>query len=220
MARILRKYKLNHYAWRRTNDDRRKLSEGLNKVINPKQSKRWFEPNLYKAVINFFNRDDVFTALPRKRDAKKVKQGKTRIQKQVLNDYLSNLHQKFVFEHTNMSCSFTSFARMRPKIFVPANFANRRTCLRTIHPNYDLKLKMLRKHPDIPTNPEAFVKYCDQKISSSIDNITQQDFTYNIWKKLCTRKKHPKNEKGHLNDQSCSIQSSFTKGYSDISQPL
>ena len=167
-------------------------------------------------MINFLNRDDVSTALPRKRDAKKVKQVKTRIQKQVLNDYLSNLHQKFVFEHTNMSCSFTSFALMRPKIFVPANFANRRTCLHTIHPNYDLNLKMLRKHQDIPTNPEAFVKYCDQKISSSIDNITQQDFTYNIWKKLCTRKKHTKNEKDHLNDQSYSIQSSFAKGYSDI----
>ena len=172
------------------------LREGLiltekNKVTNPKKLKRGFEPNLYKAVINFFNHDDVSTALPRKHDAKKIKQGKTRIQKQKLNNYLSNLHQKFVFEHqSNMSCSFTSFARMRPKNFVMVNFADRRTCLRTIHPNYDLKLKMLRKYPDIPTNPEAFVKYCDQKISSSIDNITQQDFKYNIWKKLCTRKRN------------------------------
>ena len=37
VARILRKYKLNDYAWRRTNTDRRKLSKGLNKVINPKK---------------------------------------------------------------------------------------------------------------------------------------------------------------------------------------
>ena len=148
-SKILRKYKLIHYAARRTN---RKLSKGLNKVINPNKSKRGFKPNLYKAVINFYNRDDVSTALPGKRDAKKVKQGKPRIQKRVLINYLSNLHQKFVSEHTNMSCSFTSFARMRSKIFVLANFADMRTCLCTQHQNYALKLKMLRKYKIIPTN--------------------------------------------------------------------
>ena len=183
-GKILRKYKLIHYAARRTNTDRRKLSKGLSKVINPNKSKRGFEPNLYKAVINFYNRDDVSTPLPGKRDAKKVKQGKPRIQKRVLNDYLSNVHQKFVSEHTNMSCSFTSFARMRPKNFVLANFANRRTCLCTQHQNYALKLKMRRKYTGIPTNPEAFVKYSGQKISSIIDKMKQQGFTYDIWKKV------------------------------------
>ena len=80
-GKILRKYKLVHYAARRTNADRRKLSKGLSKVINPNKSKRGFEPNLYKAVINFYNRDNVSTALCGKRDTKKVKQGKPRIQK-------------------------------------------------------------------------------------------------------------------------------------------
>ena len=42
---------------------------------------------------------------------------------------------------------------------------------------------MLRKYTGIPTNPEAFVKYGNQKISLIIDNINQQDFTYDIWKK-------------------------------------
>ena len=183
-GKILRKYKLIHYAARRTNTFRRKLSKGSNKVINPNKSKRGFKPNLYKVVINFYNRDDVSTALPGKRDAKKVKQGKPRIQKQVLINYLSNLHQKFVSEHTNMSSSFTSFARMRSKIFVLANFANMRTCLCTQHQNYAFKLKMLRKYKITATNPEAFVKYSDQKTSSIIDNIKQQDFTYDIWKKV------------------------------------
>ena len=83
-----------------------------------------------------------------------------------------------------MSCSLTSFARMRPKNFVLANFANRGTCLCTQHENYALKLKMLRKYTGIPTNPEAFVKCSDQKISSIIDNIKQQNFTYDISKKV------------------------------------
>ena len=70
------------------------------------------------------------------RDAPEIKRqllsaeySKPRIQKWVLNDYLSNLHEKLVSEHTNMSCSFISFARMRPKNFILTNLANRRTCL-------------------------------------------------------------------------------------------
>ena len=55
-GKILRTYKLIHYAARRANADRRKLSKGLSKVINPNKSKRGFEPNLYKAVIGFYNR--------------------------------------------------------------------------------------------------------------------------------------------------------------------
>ena len=34
-GKIFRKYKLIHYAKRRTNTDRRKLSKGLTMVINP-----------------------------------------------------------------------------------------------------------------------------------------------------------------------------------------
>ena len=182
--KILRKYKLIPYVARRTNTDRRKLSKGLSNVINPNKWKRGFVPNLYKVMINFYNRDSVSTALCGKRDAKKVKQGKPSLQKWVLSDYLSNLHQKLVSEHTNMSCSFTSFARMRPKNFVLTNFANRRTCLYTQHQNYALKLKMLIKYKCIPTNPKAFVKYSHPKISSIIGNIKQEDFTYEIWKKV------------------------------------
>ena len=73
---------------------------------------------------------------------------------------------------------------MRPKNFVLANFANRRTCLCTQHQNFALKLKMLKKYTPVSTNPETFVKYSDQKISSIIDDIQQKDFTYNIWKKV------------------------------------
>ena len=43
---------------------------------------------------------------------------------------------------------------------------------------------MLRKYTGIPTNREAFVKYSDQKSSSIIDNIKQQGFTHDIWKKV------------------------------------
>ena len=90
-GKILQWYRLIHYAARRANTDPRKLSRRPSKVIKPNKSKREFEPNLYKAMINFYNHGDVATTLPRICDAKKVKQGKPRIQKRVLNDYLSNL---------------------------------------------------------------------------------------------------------------------------------
>ena len=37
--------------------------------------------------------------------------------------------------------------------------------------------------------------------------------------KLCTRVKHPKKWNDNSNHQSCTIQSPFAKGYSDILQP-
>ena len=43
---------------------------------------------------------------------------------------------------------------------------------------------MLKKYTPVPTNPETFVKYSDQKISSIIDDIQQKDLTYDIWKKV------------------------------------
>ena len=90
---ILKKYRLIGDATTKTNTDRRKLSKVKSKVVNPTKSKRGFEPKLYKTVVDFYYRGDVSTALPGKRDAKKVKQEKPRIQKRVLNDYLSNLYQ-------------------------------------------------------------------------------------------------------------------------------
>ena len=117
---------------------------------------------------------------------------------------------------------FTSFARMRPKNFVLANFANRRTCLCTQHQNYALKLKMLRKYTGIPTNPEAFVKYSDQKISSIINNIKQHDFTYDIWKKVEVVYKGKTSKKIKMITKTIShaqFKALLQKGYSDISQP-
>ena len=72
---------------------------------------------------------------------------------------------------------------MRPNNFVPANFANRETCLCTQHQNLALKLKMLKKYKPVPTNPEAFAKFTDGKISI-LESINKKSFTFNIWKKV------------------------------------
>ena len=83
-----------------------------------------------------------------------------------------------------MPSSFTTFARMTPINFILANFANRRTYLCMQHQNFALKLKMLKKYIPVSTNPEVFVKYSDEKISSIVNSIKENNFTYDSWKKV------------------------------------
>ena len=152
--------------------------------MNSIKPKKGLEPVLHKKVLDFYHRDDVSTALPGKRDTKKVKRKRKLVQKRVLNDYLHNLYQKFISENIEIPCSFSTFARMRPKNFVLANFANRKTCLCTQHQNLALKLKMLKKYKPVPTNLEAFAKFTDEKIISILESINEKSFTFNIWKKV------------------------------------
>ena len=73
---------------------------------------------------------------------------------------------------------------MRPNNFVLANFANRKTCLCTHHQNLALKLKMLKKYKPVPTNPEAFAKFTDEKIMSILESINEKVLLLTFGKKL------------------------------------
>ena len=176
--------RLPRYAANKTNTDRRKLSKANGKVMNSIKPKKGLEPVLHKKVLDFYHRDDVSTALPGKRDTKKVKRKRKLVQKRVLNDYLHNLYQKFVTENFEIPYSFSTFARLRPNNFVLANFAIRKICLCTQHQNLALKLKMLKKYKPVPTNPEAFAKFIDEKIISILESINEKIFTFDIWKKV------------------------------------
>jgi len=146
--------------------------------------KRGFEPELHGKVLDFYNRDDVSTALPGKRDAKKNKNRRILVQKRVLNDYLSNLHDKFITENVGVKCLFATFARMRPQHFILANFSNRKTCLCTYHQNFALILKMLKQHINIPTRPETFIKFTNEEILCKINGIVVDEFAFSVWKKV------------------------------------
>ena len=181
---ILKKYRLLRYAANKTNTDRRKLSKANGKVMNPIKPKKEFEPVLQREVLDFYHRGDGSTALPGKRDTKKVKRKRKLVQKRVLNGYLHNLYQKLISENIEIPCSFLTFACMRPNNFVLANFASRKTCLCRQHQNLALKLKMLKKYKPVPTIPEAFAKFTDGKIISILESINEKIFTFNIWKKV------------------------------------
>ena len=78
---------------------------------------------------------------------------------------------------------------MRPNNFVHVNFASRKTCLCTQHQNLALKLTMLKKYKPLPTNPEAFAKFTDEKIISILESINEKSLFLTFGKKLTLLKR-------------------------------
>ena len=127
--------------------------------------------------------------MPGKKDAKIIEKGTPKIQKRILNDYLSNLYDKFVAQYPEDRLSFASFCRMRPSNYLLVNFTMQTACLCTHHQNMALKLKSLKLLKIVDTqNPDVFVK---QNTAADVDAVirkiteTGEDkIAYDIWKKL------------------------------------
>ena len=132
-GKILKKYKLMKYASEKTGNNRTKMCRTSSKVLNVPKAKRGLNLQIHTEVLKFYTQDNNSTALPGKKDCKRVK--KAQIQKQSLNDYLSNLYHKLKVEQPELKVSFASFAKMRPTSYILANFVNRRSCLCTKHQN-------------------------------------------------------------------------------------
>ena len=140
-------------------------------------------------VLEFFGRNDNSQMMPGKKDAKIIEKGTPKIQKRILNDYLSNLYDKSVAEYPEDRLSFTSFCRMRPSNYLLANFTTRIVCLCTRHQNMALKLKSLKLLKIVDTqNPDVFVKQnTDADVDALIRKITEtgeDKIVYDILKKV------------------------------------
>ena len=128
---------------------------GKDKIKHYKRTnkKRVFNPDVYTQVLEFCAKDDISTALPVKRDVKKLK--KRRFQKKTLNDYLSKLYLKLMVENTELKVPFATLAKMRPAHYIQTNFINRKSSICTKHQSMALKLKMFKTH-----NKLIFIKNC------------------------------------------------------------
>ena len=84
----------------RNETKRKRRSDGVSDVVK-------------SAVLSFFKRDHNSRAMPGKNDAKKVATG-VKKQKRILNDYLKNLHLKFLSEEPNMRYHWFRFADYDP----------------------------------------------------------------------------------------------------------
>ncbi|WAR13664.1 hypothetical protein MAR_027844 [Mya arenaria] len=128
-------------------------------VKNSTERKRMIRSKAEKIkgdVENFLNRDDNSRVMPGKGDVVKV--GAVRKQKKILNDYLHNLHLKFVSE-SDYTISKASFCRLRPKEVTLVNFTSISVCLCARHQNMGFKLKSLKNINICScTSPDGFVE--------------------------------------------------------------
>lgn len=139
---------------------------------------------LRKDVLKFLERGDNSATLPGKRDAKK--DGKKVKQKHILNDYLANLHEKFLAENPHLKLSYSSFCRLRPSNFSTIKYSERKTCLCERHQNMALKLRSLKSMKVVTTsNPDAFIRTHDQQTLDDLcQNITAKKVTFKQWKRV------------------------------------
>ncbi|CAG2223343.1 unnamed protein product [Mytilus edulis] len=145
--------------------------------------------DLRSKVLVFLERDDNSTCLPGKRDNKK--DGKEKKQKRVLNDYLDNLHQKFLSENVLTKLSVSVFRRFRPANYVLASFGNRRTCLCQRHQNMALKVRTLKAlNITTTSNPDQLIRQMtDEEVLAKITELEDEKIKYSEWKRVDVEEK-------------------------------
>ena len=137
-------------------------------------------------VTLFLEREDNSTVIVGKRKRDIVEINKEEHQKRILNDYMHNLHQKFLLENPEKKISQSSFYSMRSKYLLCASFASRSTCLCSRHQNVALKIKALRSvGMQCSKNPDIFIREqeTNEKLKESLDNVVPDQMTYTHWKK-------------------------------------
>ena len=159
---------------------REKLKKIRQKRLNKSSKEKYGD-----MVTAFLEREDNSTVLPGKNDTKKT--GTEVKQKHVLNDYLHNLHEKFLLENATVKLSRSEFCKLRPPHILLTSFAARKTCLCTYHQNFALKIKAMRREGiRCSANADVFVKEYDtnEKLETVLqDELPESDIKYKHWRK-------------------------------------
>ena len=159
-GKICKKYRCANALGKGIKINRRKITETLDKSIAIKKRRRsdGVSNRVKSDVLSYLGHDDNSRQMPVKNDAKKVETG-VKKQKRILNDYLKNLHLKFLSEEPDIRISLASFCRLCPLHIMPVNFTCRNTCLCRKHQNMALKLKAVKSAGvQVSTNPDTFVR--------------------------------------------------------------
>ena len=109
----------------------------------------------------------------------------------MLNDYLENLHVKFLAENPALQLSYTRFTRMRPKEIILVSYSSRKPRLCEKHQNFSLKLMPLKRMNLINTsNPDVFRKQFsdDDKLQDVLDKINDDEIRLSQWKRVSVEK--------------------------------
>ena len=121
-GRITKKYRATRLIASMTNLDRKKLSLNNTKRLSTPLKKRSTNIiiQLTSKVASFLSRDDNSRMMPGKKD------GRGQIQNRVLNDYMKNLHLKFLAENPEIKVSTGTFSKLRPSSIRLCNFLLKR----------------------------------------------------------------------------------------------
>ena len=147
MGKIVKKYRVVNLIRKEIGGSKNVLSRLQKKTMtsSPKKSRLFqWHATMKGKIIDFLKRGDNSTCLPEKWDSKKV--GDQQLQKYILNDYLENLHIKFLAENLTVHLSYSTFTRMRPKEIIPVSCSSRETCLCEKHQNFSLKKHAIDQH--------------------------------------------------------------------------
>ncbi|MEW8542104.1 MAG: hypothetical protein AB2693_01100 [Candidatus Thiodiazotropha sp.] len=160
-GKLIAKYRLKSLLHRCANINRKKGHVQNKEILVTRKSRDEAKRRKTETLIHsFLERDDNSRLLPGKSDA--VKDGKcvnNKKQKRVLNDYLHNLHLKFIAE-TGCIVSLATFCRCRPRYISLVNFASRSVCLCQKHQNCALKLRCLKQLKVTScTSPDKFIEF-------------------------------------------------------------
>lgn len=181
-GRIAKKYRNIKLISEMTGLNRKRLGMGFSKTMTIPMRKRStnIRDALAKKVDFFLSRDDNSRMLPGKKDGKGI------VQRRVLNDYMKNLHLKFLAEFPEIKVSAGIFSKLRPQHIRLCNFLSKSTCLCSKHQNFALKCKCLQnlKVCNI-TNPDSFIRSKDEEeVNSILDQIDDDTVTFSQWKRV------------------------------------
>lgn len=191
-GKILKKYRCLETMSRATGISRASLKRATAKTIKTKPRKRHANEreNVKQRVIAFMERDDVSINMPGKKDCKKTEDGDKGEKKQtrVLTDYLSNLHEKFQSENSNLKISKYVFCRLRPDHILLTKLISRNVCLCIKHQNIAMKLKCLRSLGiEISPNPETVSrKVCSDEMTSILTKGLKgcENIDFEEWRRI------------------------------------
>ena len=186
-GKIMKKYRCISLLSRKSGFARNSLSGTCSKSLAIEKVIRKRSILCYRDdVIEFLERDDNSRNLPGKADKVKIDKENT-VQKRVLTDYISNLHQKFLGENPTAKISLTTFQRIRPKNILTTSFITRNSCLCTKHQNMAMLVKTLQQEGlDVSKNPEIVVSnYTVHEIEEKVNaEVEKNDITFSQWKRI------------------------------------
>lgn len=155
---------------------------------------------LKEKVTQFYLDDQASRACPGKGDYVKVDGEK--VQKRICNDYVRNLHELFMLENPEMTCSLAFFWSHRPGNVLTSKYLSKDTTCCQKHQNFQLRVKALTKilpRVKSASNPDAFIKEYDteEKIEQLLGTFDEQSnitrVEYEQWGRVFDE--HDKKEK-------------------------